>query len=503
MAPTVREKLADQETKHPKLGFLQTALRKTVSKRHLSQRTPEPIPGIELSLRMSMTCLDISNLQIGVLPVVVASCIQLQVLIADNTGLEYVPSFVSKELKSLRILSLSQNNIGFLPGHLALLFPTLSHVNLNHNPCLRLVYEETSSRLQSLCRIRSIKRGQPVGYTFPAEKIIDLLRDVFELETCKLLLRDTPQALKDLPSLQPSFEQRLCVAQELIQTERVFTENLRSCVHIYAPGAPLSAQALFINLRHMAVFHSEYLLPALSKAVHEDYSFSNNVSQACSVLSDSIAPKQEELSRINDVFRRFTPWFNVYLSYVTQLDQLDLSRFSPRFLESCKNHRRHTQLDLSAYLLLPIQRIPRYRLLLSQLGIEAFEIVDRLAFQMNERKRQSDFERALSSIQQKQWFRVLVPSFRHLVTCGFARWLQRVHAETGRGEHVGKDVCVVVTKRFLVVAEGNHMIACFLRRNIRITNVWHSVGWRIVAYDMHQVWYFTGMRKDLDKIMTK
>ncbi len=37
------------------------------------------------------------------------------------------------------------------------------------------------------------------------------------------------------------------------------------------------------------------------------------------------------------------------------------------FMKRCRTHPRHTQLNVEGYLLLPVQRIPRYRLLLEDL----------------------------------------------------------------------------------------------------------------------------------------
>jgi hypothetical protein len=75
-------------------------------------------------------------------------------------------------------------------------------------------------------------------------------------------------------------------------------------------------------------------------------------------------------------------------------------------LKSAKRDPRHLQIDLQSYLLLPIQRIPRYKLLLESLVectpsphdpsqphpalSSALETVAQLASEMNEKKRESE-----------------------------------------------------------------------------------------------------------------
>ena len=74
------------------------------------------------------------------------------------------------------------------------------------------------------------------------------------------------------------------------------------------------------------------------------------------------------------------------------------------FLKRCRVHPMHSQINLESYLLLPIQRVPRYRLLLEDLAMctpptadeqhdtldDALNEISSLASLMNEEKRESD-----------------------------------------------------------------------------------------------------------------
>lgn len=86
-----------------------------------------------------------------------------------------------------------------------------------------------------------------------------------------------------------------------------------------------------------------------------------------------------------------------------------------QYLKRCRLNPRHTQLNLEGYLLLPVQRIPRYKLLLEELGRSTppmSEFIDDpldralaeialLANNMNEGKRESESRRKLVQWQAR------------------------------------------------------------------------------------------------------
>uniref|UniRef100_V5EU73 DH domain-containing protein n=1 Tax=Kalmanozyma brasiliensis (strain GHG001) TaxID=1365824 RepID=V5EU73_KALBG len=85
------------------------------------------------------------------------------------------------------------------------------------------------------------------------------------------------------------------------------------------------------------------------------------------------------------------------------------------FMQRCRTHPRHAQLNVESYLLLPVQRIPRYRLLLEDLVkstdtarltdadalAAALEHVTQIASKVNESKRQSEQDRRLLGWQYR------------------------------------------------------------------------------------------------------
>lgn len=131
------------------------------------------------------------------------------------------------------------------------------------------------------------------------------------------------------------------------------------------------------------------------------------------------------------------------------------------FLKRCKNDPRHSQINLEGYLLLPIQRIPRYRLLLEQLvkctshGVlldidrealaRALAHISLVASWVNEGKRQSEQGKRLLQWQSRlrgSFSAPLVQPHRRLVCDGSLRLLRvtkRVHPTASLDHASGTD----------------------------------------------------------------
>ncbi|XP_041969889.1 FYVE, RhoGEF and PH domain-containing protein 4-like isoform X2 [Aricia agestis] len=138
---------------------------------------------------------------------------------------------------------------------------------------------------------------------------------------------------------------------ELLHTENVYVERLRHVVEDYIPemsraDLPPSLVGLkpdiFANIERIYRFHAEDFLPALRDCEHD-------------------------LRKLGQCFRRFEQRFNMYVMY---------SRNNKRATRLVYEHKHFFQerqlelgdrLDLSSYLLEPVQRLPRYKLFLDDL----------------------------------------------------------------------------------------------------------------------------------------
>ncbi|KAF9577115.1 hypothetical protein BGW38_007882, partial [Lunasporangiospora selenospora] len=201
------------------------------------------------------------------------------------------------------------------------------------------------------------------------------------------------------------------------------------------------------------------------------------------------APSQVE-DRIGRVFAAHVAYMKMYSFYInnydnalrvlqTQMTQSKTKKKMKEFLRRCARHPNHSQLGLQGYLLLPVQRIPRYKMLLQDLLDNTWrehadyadiataleQITDR-ADEMNERKREYENHEKVLLIQNR------------IVT-----WPNQGPVSHGGGGHGGQGVgagqggqgrMTLVQPHRKVVREGVLHLIRVVTRNVSMTEVVHN-----------------------------
>ncbi|KAK9763322.1 hypothetical protein K7432_010115 [Basidiobolus ranarum] len=207
-------------------------------------------------------------------------------------------------------------------------------------------------------------------------------------------------------SMYGVLDQRNNVINEIIATEETYVSSLENLVQIYLFPAeankvmsPRKSKAIFSNVESILLFHRDHLLPALRACINE------------------------EGQCIGRVFAKHNPYIKMYSVYINNYDyalselQSLIAKHPKRtgaYLKSALKNPSHNQLNLQGYLLLPVQRIPRYKMLLRDLlantlpdhpDIEdlrlALEQISTRAQEINERKREHERKHRVISIQAK------------------------------------------------------------------------------------------------------
>eukprot|EP01119_Soliformovum_irregulare_P008184 TRINITY_DN2118_c0_g1_i3.p1 TRINITY_DN2118_c0_g1~~TRINITY_DN2118_c0_g1_i3.p1 ORF type:complete len:592 (+),score=142.31 TRINITY_DN2118_c0_g1_i3:191-1777(+) len=202
------------------------------------------------------------------------------------------------------------------------------------------------------------------------------------------------------------------IAQELLSTEKVYVDNLDVLVTVFLHPLKTAASGPKHIIKQEAI-----------KAI-----FSDSIEVILNYNRRLLAKLEEKISdwspwqRIGDMFIEFTSFLKVYTQYVKDFPQAQdafdslkakNTRFS-KFLQDCKTNPGTTGLELDAYLILPIQRIPRYNLLLGEMVKhtwadhhdyaslkKALEKMQEVALYINERKREADSINKIVEIQSK------------------------------------------------------------------------------------------------------
>uniref|UniRef100_A0A3Q1ED49 FYVE, RhoGEF and PH domain containing 1 n=1 Tax=Acanthochromis polyacanthus TaxID=80966 RepID=A0A3Q1ED49_9TELE len=163
-------------------------------------------------------------------------------------------------------------------------------------------------------------------------------------------------------SVELSVQQRVFnIANELLQTETAYVSKLHLldqvfCCRLLEEARSRSSfpcdvvQGIFSNICSIYCFHQQFLLPALQKRMEE----------------------WDSNPRIGDILQKLAPFLKMYGEYVKNFDQamelvntwMERSAQFKAIIQEIQREERCRNLTLQHHMLEPVQRIPRYELLL-------------------------------------------------------------------------------------------------------------------------------------------
>ncbi|XP_072537505.1 FYVE, RhoGEF and PH domain-containing protein 1 isoform X1 [Salminus brasiliensis] len=177
-----------------------------------------------------------------------------------------------------------------------------------------------------------------------------------------------PMALQPLPkaerqdSVELSVQQRVFnIANELLQTEKAYVSRLHLLDQVFCGRLMEEARArgsfpcevvmgIFSNICSIYCFHQQFLLPALEKRMEE----------------------WDANPRIGDILQKLAPFLKMYGEYVKNFDTamelvntwMERSSQFKAIIHDIQKEEMCGNLTLQHHMLEPVQRIPRYELLL-------------------------------------------------------------------------------------------------------------------------------------------
>ncbi|XP_022128065.2 triple functional domain protein isoform X1 [Pieris rapae] len=164
--------------------------------------------------------------------------------------------------------------------------------------------------------------------------------------------KSTEPVLLPVESKKEKYRRRMTErVNELIHTENVYVERLRHVVEDYIPemsreDIPIMLMGMktdiFANIERICRFHAEEFLPALRDC-------------------------ENDLRKLGQCFRRFEQKFNMYVMYSRNNKRATKLVYENKHFFQRRQLELGDRLDLSSYLLEPVQRIPRYKLFLDDL----------------------------------------------------------------------------------------------------------------------------------------
>ncbi|KAG2387726.1 hypothetical protein C9374_001320 [Naegleria lovaniensis] len=200
---------------------------------------------------------------------------------------------------------------------------------------------------------------------------------------------------------------------EIVSTERDYVQNIHICVDEFLK--PMKS-----NPKKYGVTEDE--LDILFLNINQILQCNQVLLQK---LNDQVSDHQQGKTscvKFGIVFKEMAVWFKLYTDYInnhelattTHDNLMEKKKKFAAFMEKQQNNPKCKNLPLAAYLIQPVQRIPRYRLLLAdvikltpedhvdyedlQKGYQA--ILD-IADWVNERKRENENQNSLAKLQLK------------------------------------------------------------------------------------------------------
>ncbi|XP_046726817.1 faciogenital dysplasia isoform X2 [Silurus meridionalis] len=167
---------------------------------------------------------------------------------------------------------------------------------------------------------------------------------------------EEPESL-EVKVVQSESQKLFNIAQELLHTEEAYVKRLNLldqvfCTKLTEAGIPIDViNGIFSNISSIYRFHYQFLLPELQMRITQEWNTN---------------------PRIGDILQKLAPFMKMYGEYVKNFDPaMDLvntwTQKSTNFKSTVQNIQKQDvcgNLTLQHHMLEPVQRIPRYELLL-------------------------------------------------------------------------------------------------------------------------------------------
>jgi len=165
--------------------------------------------------------------------------------------------------------------------------------------------------------------------------------------------------------VEACLETRTNIANEILRTEQTYVDSLKAIVeHFSAPLKQMAGDQITTILTHAEIEKVFNNIPVLC-------TFNSYFLQNLQARMEAFDPQTTEMG---NVFLQFAPFFRMYSQYATNFEGVpklisNMQEKNAKFAQFCqqKQNLASCQIGLLSLLVMPIQRIPRYQLLLEQL----------------------------------------------------------------------------------------------------------------------------------------
>ncbi|EDR24412.1 Rho/RAC guanine nucleotide exchange factor, putative [Entamoeba dispar SAW760] len=156
--------------------------------------------------------------------------------------------------------------------------------------------------------------------------------------------------------------QRQKIIEEIYTTEEFYIQSMEYCLNFFCKVMKNEKNQSIIPLEDVDI-------------IFEHYDEVLNINKKFFLALKKLRETHQIETRLGQIFKLFTPFFKVYFLYISHYDDSNqvLTEYerNPKFNELLTSLQTQipttTNLDLRSYLIMPVQRLPRYELLLKDL----------------------------------------------------------------------------------------------------------------------------------------
>ncbi|KAJ2089870.1 hypothetical protein IW138_003164 [Coemansia sp. RSA 986] len=466
------------------------------------------------------------NALIG-LPITIGSLRSLEVLNIAENYIVSLDASVSR-LENLRMLNISDNRITHLPTCLGLLAQNIRILLVDGNPFDKgqrdmprqssamdgpAAFTERSSLSSTSQESHGSSMDDAFGLIQDAAKVSRVLwqlRDAWDLDPHHSESDSVENMLAQLQSGNVRIDgasgidrvyrgkspnagssQRMKILSELLVTEVTYVDTLKNVVGVYLnpmrEAKVLSESELreiFSNIEVILAFHNDHFLPAIT------YGISN--------------PDMA----IGNVFLHHGAHLKLYSTYtnnheisVKTLGSVSSRRSVSAFIQNARHDVTQIgQVGLDGHLLTPIQRLPRYRMLLTDLLSNtpvdhpdhetlytALKELNSTIYEVNEKKRTFENQSRLQKIQEKvagsSGVPIVTPHRVFKLTANFRLQVFSEPTRSKKGGFVVRRIGLGTVYRFFLFNDMIMQCTIIMNKDLRLNRI-YRLGTRVAPAEV-------------------
>lgn len=215
------------------------------------------------------------------------------------------------------------------------------------------------------------KKEEVIESSSPVEDR-EIIPDVVEESVEVVAVEEAPPVIEEI--IIPTSKKRQFILNEIYTTEKDYVSHLQHLIDRYA--IPIKEQNLLPENIQDTLFSSLYVIKDVHVNMMEELELFRNENFLDPLEAGGL--KREKGLSLGNIFLEIAPAFKQYTDYINDYELIYdiVTKSSKKYKKFDKFCKQETQLrveendrftDLPDYLILPIQRIPRYRMLLEDL----------------------------------------------------------------------------------------------------------------------------------------